>query len=115
MGWKHLTEKDYEMIKTLLDAGIKKSKISDITGRGDGTVYNIAASSSFIDYKNISRSSAKKKAPTVSDETTAGAPPIIQDDAQMLIVEELRNINKILIRLCVAWETTPTKSKKGWL
>lgn len=115
MAWKKVTEKDYEMIKTLLDAGIKKSKISDITGRGDGTVYNIAASSSFIDYKNISRSSAKKKAPTVSDETTAGAPPIIQDDAQMLIVEELRNINKILIRLCVAWETTPTKSKKGWL
>jgi hypothetical protein len=118
--WKKVTEKDFVTIKTLSDAGLSRAKICEVTGRGAGTVYGIASASSLKEYQSNLKEARKQRASTVQGvgTDTVEVTPIIAEpveDAQMLMVEEMRKMNKILIRLCVAWETTPTKTKKGWL
>ena len=52
---KTVTEKDFVLIKTLLNAGVPASKIMDISGRAAGTVSSIRRSETLEDYHRINR------------------------------------------------------------
>lgn len=51
MGKKYLSEKEFDLIKTLRDAGLKTSKIIDITGRSSATLSRASHYKTYEDYR----------------------------------------------------------------
>jgi hypothetical protein len=48
---KWLTDKEYKLVKTLLDAGLSIAKTQEVSGRSYGTVHRVDQSTSIEDYR----------------------------------------------------------------
>lgn len=129
-SWKAIAEKDIILIKTLSDAGLTRSKIQKITGRGAGTIISALEATNLEDYKRITRESRVKYQPEPQPVAKPVAEPAVSIEEVMNGGEtkqaepqakfytateqgaiELTRIADALERLGDLWEATPTKRK----
>lgn len=112
-----ITAENYQGIKNVVDqipAGKKGNEtIRNALNLSTGKWQDLRKSTDYASYEVLRQAridyvkNLKKSEPVVvvpAEETT---PPVNE------LVVALNNINESLIRLCEAWESTP--SKKGWL
>lgn len=131
--WKKVTEKDFEMIKALLNAGLKAGKVIAITGRGAGTVYNISRTNSYDEYLNYGREYRRNmKASTVQGvgTDTAEVNSIVPEKEAIVesaiddintndgytpamreLIDKMQTIATNMGRLADAWEATPKRRR----
>ena len=62
MGYRKVNQDVFDLVKTLLQAGVKKSQIKTITSLGMATVDNISKADDLEDYTRIVREQFAKKA-----------------------------------------------------
>ena len=98
-----MNEKEYEKIKTLLDAGLKQSQVSELTGRSTATVFYIKKSSDMKDYQRIlAERSIVKKEKNVHVESVE-------------LVDVMRRIdNKLNMQVSLLEKLVEQTSKKKW-
>lgn len=84
---KHLTSKDFDLIKTLQGAGVSQTRAAEITKRGQGTISycyrfsTIEEYRDFIKQMNLKRLSEPQPAQTTPEET----PPDTESGLQVLM------------------------------
>jgi len=72
---RHLTDKDFNTIKVLINAGVKTSKIQEVTGRSSSTISAISRSDTLEDYKKLLREQRNHEETVIATDaplTTAG-------------------------------------------
>jgi hypothetical protein len=121
--WHKINEERYKELKTVLDNLQPFNRGNTIVikalGIGQGTASYIRHSNSYAEYRKISneRAGGKKveepKEVVDKSATKIAKTEILVNKEQSQLIEVLKDINKSLIRLSVAWESAP--SKKGWL
>lgn len=72
-GWKYVTEKEFEIIKTLQGAGVSEAHARGATGRSAVVLYLIYSSNNLSEYRQKMLDRRKKKLvePKIADETMA--------------------------------------------
>lgn len=116
-SWKHMSEQDFTIIKTLQNLGVSQTKIIKTTGRGSGTVQRAMAAETFEGYVELTRAfnanrSTKPEVvvPTASDLTVEGHEE--KYPALMNVTDvQLERIANALERMADAWEAAPAKRK----
>lgn len=98
--YKHLTEKDFNVNKTLLENGLSKAKVANISERSYFTVAQISKSNSFSDYENLIKSIHENY-------MTKKNGHAIEPKKDLLVI--LVKINQNLERMANAWESHPNK------
>ena|SRR4030042_680875 len=81
-GTKNLTIKEYEMIKALLNAGVKNKVVKKVSARGETTVSIIKTSTDFKDYKKIIQDKNSKK------------PSVVKPSDMEKLEEAIKLVNK---------------------
>lgn len=107
-GKKHLSNKDYETIKLLKEAGVATKMIKDITGRSASTICLIAKSESFEDYRLTLAASRKPKTlvpPLQEPEIDNKISPLTLDikNNTELILDRLGNVENAVNILLEIW------------
>lgn len=115
---------DFKTIKQLETLGLSNTQIFNITGFSTATVGRVRKQETWQDYLRYKKDynvyrrgqiKARKELVTMpeapSQELVRQQPAFYAPDNE--IAKELRSLNNTIQRLCVAWESTPTK--KGWL
>lgn len=62
MAFHKVNQDNFDLVKTLADAGVKKIQIKNITGLGPATVDNIINAKDIDDYREIVRKQFERKA-----------------------------------------------------
>lgn len=58
--YKHVTQKEYDQIKMLFEAGLNSTLVCNVTSRSKPTVLNIKKSTSFENYQQIGKKKPKE-------------------------------------------------------
>jgi hypothetical protein len=103
--WKQLTEKDFTMMKALVEAGISNTKIENATGKSYYTIFRIKKAKSFAEYKEQLKELQGKNAARTNGHVEVKTPQPKVDTLAVLV-----SINKNLGRLADAWETPNRRS-----
>jgi hypothetical protein len=106
--WKQLTEKDFTMMKALVEAGISNKKIENATGKSYYTIFRIKKAKSFADYKEQLKELRGKNAARTNGHVEVKTPQPTYKVVDTLAV--LVSINKNLQRMADAWETPNRRS-----
>ncbi len=111
---KHLTEKDFDNIKTLLSTNLTTLQVSQLSQRSRTTVYAIRQADDFDAYKDIVRSYTRNKTKKEPAEETVVEAPKEQEAQRTNFNPDSANLARIataLERLADAWESTPNKRR----
>lgn len=119
-----ITPENYEGLRKMVGVLPKYSKGNDAVREAmnisSGTWHYLRNSNDYEHFKKLKAAAAPKpeQLQLATDGVVKPRPSMVEFPTAPVVVtnevaEELRNLNKTLIRLCVAWESSPTK--KGWL
>lgn len=115
--WKHMTEKDFAMIKALLDAGLTINKVAKTSGRAFITVKAVNEADSLAGYKEyMQRYSESKKVSKAVIEQPQMVLADTEVDLKPVVTSQEQTLERIAVALealVEAWQNTP--NKKGWL
>ena len=89
--YKHIKPEDFKQLKALLDAGVKKSQIGQITGKSAETLRRIEASKDYQAYKDLQRSLNVKYRKAVTNGLSKK-----EDTVQTTVLKELIRIGDLL-------------------
>lgn len=86
-----MQEKDFKMLKALLDAGISKAKVCEVTGRSYPTVKYVSETNSFVAYKELVRkvNSNHNKAKTQKEEPAVTQAPTVESSELMEVLQNI--------------------------
>lgn len=111
---------DFKTIKQLETLGLSNTQIFNITGFSTATVSRVRKQETWQDYLRYKKDySVYRRGQIKARKELMTMPPMPSSELVHAIeptneiAKELRNLNNTIQRLCVAWESTPTK--KGWL
>lgn len=102
-----MTDDNFKMIKSMLNAGVPMSSVHTITGRGGQTIQFIRKAANFEEYRKLTVEFGARH-PRNKQVDKKVEPPVHEES----LVEVLGNINKTLEKLVQAWESKP--AKKGF-
>ena len=89
--YKHIKPEDFKQLKALLDAGVKRSKLSKVIGKSSATLGRIDASKDFQAYRDLLRSLNDKYRKTVTNGISKK-----EDTVQTTVLKELVRIGDLL-------------------
>lgn len=92
-GRKHLNQKEFDLIKTLLDGGIAERKIADVTSRSVSTVHRISQAGNLNEYHKTNADYNRKYRPV---KAARGESSVSE---QVDVVATLQGINDSLLAI----------------
>lgn len=126
--WKPFTESDYKILKELQNLGVDRTGMIKITGRGGATVHYAMKTNTFEEFQQLQRVQTERSHQRALEKKAQRETPVFDTVEQRLpldteevtveeatIVGELVKINANLERLAIAWETSPTETKRRGL
>lgn len=116
-GYKQLTEKEFNLIKTMTSAGIPIKVIKEATNRSGGTLSFIKKADSFEDYRKQQREYIKKKeekktVKTVEKDLTTDV--TIEKEMLDLLKDMQDIISEMQKQVTFIAEHTPVNKIKRW-
>lgn len=99
-GRKHLKEKEFNTIKSLLETGLKHNKIGELLNHSHSTVSTVSTSANFADYKyRTAQRAIKKPVATKSDEVKVVYPETSKGEDVAFMLNKINNTLWVLVKI----------------
>lgn len=109
---KHLTPKDFDQIKKLLELGLSVRQIADIIKRSASTVNEIRKQDSYESYRNhVTERNKLAKQRVVRELSQEAKNLVLVDDVELQAPSEIESLTIAIIELT---ELLRTKTSKKW-
>lgn len=120
-GSKRMNERDWNLVRTLRENGMKSKQVADITKRSSGTQAAIMESKDFADYQRLVAERAKRWAkpkPIRGLDIETDEPELPQPAQVWQFGDESNHLERIAValeRMADAWERKPDEqpAKRG--